>query len=71
MPHTHPPDPTPAELMEVLGALAFALADSLTDVQRSRFAHRLDGLAAYAGRERKPVVMGALRQIHAAVRGAP
>jgi hypothetical protein len=64
-------NPSPSDLMEVLGALTFALAKAMPDVERSRFVTRLDNLALIAERQGKPGVMAGLQQLAGAARVTP
>jgi hypothetical protein len=64
------PDPSPAQTMEVLGAIAFALARSMQDLQRTTFFAALNALAARNRRENQHTVAAVLQQIAAAVEQA-
>lgn len=64
-------DPTPADTIDVMGAVAFALASTMPDVQRSTFVKNLEALAKFAERDGKLRVMAALQQVAQAARMTP
>ena len=64
-------EPTAQDLIEVLGALTFALAAAMPDLQRTRFANTLGRLSERAGQEGKPGVRVGLLQLAAAAQMTP
>lgn len=65
---TAPMTPNAEDLLDVLGAVVFALAKGMGDIQRTQFIQRLDGMAALAQKNGKAGVTSGLQQVSAAVR---